>query len=110
MKVLNTIILVVVIGLAIGSGIAKIMLIPEDVAFFSSAGLSKTLIVLFGAIQLISVILVIVKKWRNVGAIILGMTFGFSTILIFLSGKITFGLISILPLVLILLIVKKKNN
>jgi hypothetical protein len=110
MKILNTIILVLIIGLAIGSGIAKIMLIPEDVAFFTSVGLSKTSIILFGAIQVIGAVFIILKKWRNAGAMILGITFGFSTILIFLSGKISFGLFSLLPLVLILLVVKMNNK
>ena len=110
MKVLTTLVLVVVIGLAVASGIAKILLMPEEVAFFSSVGLSETLIVLFGTIQVISAVFIIPKKSRIIGAIILGTTFAFSTILIFLSGKVFFGLFSILPLLLIVSLIKMNNK
>ncbi len=100
MKIFRVIILVLLIGLGISSGLAKIMLIPEEMEFFKGVGFSETLLVLFGVTQLIGGILLLFKKLRKLGACILAITFGASTVFIFLSGNIAFGLFSILPILL----------
>ncbi len=110
MKYLRTIMLVAVLLLALASGIAKIMLIPEELAFFQKVGLTETAIILVGVFQIISAVLILITRFRKIGATLLGLTFGFSTILIFLSGDIVFGLFSLLPITLIFLIVKPKNR
>ncbi len=106
MKIFKIIILVLLILLGISSGTAKIMLIPGEMEFFQGAGFSKTLIVLFGITQLIGGILLVFKKVRKQGAIIIAITFCISTVFIFLSGKIAFGFFSILPILLAGIIVK----
>ena len=97
--------LVAVLLLALASGIAKIMLIPEELVFFQKVGLTETAIILVGILQVISAVLILITRFRKIGATLLGTTFIVSTILIFLSGDVTFGLFSILPIVLILFIV-----
>ena len=102
--------LVAVLLLALASGIAKIMLIPEELAFFQKVGLTETAIILVGILQIISAALILINRFSKIGATLLGITFIFSTILIFLSGDVTFGLFSILPIVLIFFIVLPKKR
>lgn len=53
MKILKLINLVLLILLSLASGVAKVMLTPQEVKFFGDAGFSDTLILLFGAAQLL---------------------------------------------------------
>jgi hypothetical protein len=109
MKIVKIIILVLLIGLGISSAIAKIMRMPEEVEFFSGAGLNETLLILFGIIQLIGSLLLIPKKFRKNGALILMITFLISTIFIFLSGALGFAIFSMLPIFMTLIIIKDKH-
>jgi hypothetical protein len=52
MKKFKNIALILLIGLGIGSGIAKITLIPEEMAFFKGVGFNETLLIPFGVVQL----------------------------------------------------------
>ena len=106
---LKVIILVVLIGLGMISGTAKILLMPEEVEFFTRVGLNETLIILIGITQLIGSIVIFFKKPRKIGAFILAVTFGISTFMIFLSGKIVFGFISFLPILMTYFIIKEKE-
>jgi len=108
MKIFKIIVLVLLIGLGMSSGIAKIMLIPGEMIFFKEVGFSKTLLIIFGSIQLISSSFLIFKKTRTIGAVILAITFCISTVLIFLTGTISFGLFSILPILMIGFIIYEK--
>ena len=110
MKIFKIIVLIPIVGLGISSGIAKIMLIPGEMVFFKNAGFSETLLIIFGSIQLISSVFLIFKNSRNLGALVLAMTFCISTVLIFLSGSILFGFFSILPILMIGFVLNKKNN
>ncbi|PKG41563.1 hypothetical protein CXF67_14895 [Psychroflexus sp. MES1-P1E] len=96
--------------MGISSGVAKIMLIPGEMAFFKGVGFSETLLIIFGSIQIIGSSLLIFKKLRNLGAIILAITFCISTVLIFLGGTISFGFFSILPILMIGFIINEKNK
>lgn len=69
MKTFKTIILVLIILLGASAGIAKVMLVPDELAFFKSVGLSENLLILFGIVQLFGCLLVIFKKSRKSGAI-----------------------------------------
>ena len=109
MRIFKIIVLILLIGLGISSGVAKIMLIPGEMVFFKGVGFSETLLVIFGSIQLIVSSLLIFKKLRNIGAIILAITFCISTVFIFLSGSISFGFFSILPILMIGFIMYEKN-
>lgn len=100
MKIIKIVILILLVGLGVSAGLAKIMLIPEEMVFFKAVGFSEIILVLFGIVQLIGSILLIPKKTRKVGAYIIIATFLMSTILIFISGKIAFGLFSTLPILL----------
>jgi hypothetical protein len=100
MKILIKLNLVVLVLLSLSSGVTKILLMPQEVEFFGGGGFSSTWIVVYGAAQLVGGILLILAKTRLWGGAVMVFTFGVSTILIFLSGKIGFGLFSLLPVVM----------
>lgn len=100
MKIFININLTLVILLSISAGLAKIMQIPEEILFFKEAGLGITILVMFGVIQLTGGILGAMKKFRKFGAVIMAVTFLFSSIMIFTRGDIKFGLFSLLPVIM----------
>lgn len=102
--------LVAILLLALASGIAKIMLIPEELAFFQKMGLTETAITVVGVFQIMSAVLILITRFRKIGATVLGVTFILSTILIFLNGDIIFGLVSILPIILIFFFIKPNKK
>ena len=110
MKTVKIIILVLLIALGISAGIAKVMLVPEELDFFTSVGLSETLLMVFGVIQILAGLLLILKKFRKLGAFILAFTFCVSTILIFINGQTAFAFFSILPVLLTLIILRDKSE
>ena len=110
MKSVKIIILIVLIALGISAGIAKVMLIPEELEFFTSVGLSETLLILFGVIQILAGIFLMPKKFRKLGAAILAFTFCVSTVLIYLNGQIAFAFFSIVPILLTLIVIRDKTE
>ena len=100
MKFLSVLIIAITALLSIAAGLAKVMQAPQEVDFLKSAGLSLTLIVVFGLVQVLGGILLVSQKTRMVGAILAASAFAVSTILIFMGGDLAFGLFSILPIAL----------
>lgn len=109
MRIVKIIFLVIVVLLGLGSGTSKVMLLPDEVAFFGKTGLTDVGIQIFGAIQIIGSLMLPFQKGRFLGSLILIVTFLFSTVLILMSGNISFGIFSILPIALIILLLKLKN-
>ena len=100
MKFLSVLIIAITALLSIAAGLAKVMQAPQEVDFLKSAGLSLTLIVVFGLVQVLGGILLVSQKTRMVGAVLAASAFAVSTILIFMEGDLAFGLFSILPIAL----------
>ena len=98
--------LVLLTLLSATSGIAKIMLLPQEVEFFGSAGFTQTSLMLFGVAQLTGGIFLIFNRMRVAGAAIMTVTFVASTILIFMDGKIAFGIFSLLPALMAVLVIR----
>lgn len=105
MKILMTVIVILLVILGVSSGISKIMLLPQEIQFFGGV-FTNTQIVVFGVVQCVGAILLILRRSRIIGAIILALTFIISTVLILISGEIGFGLFSLLPIILIWLVAK----
>ena len=100
MKVVNFLIIAVVALLSIAAGAAKVMQAPQEMEFLQSVGLSKSLIMVFGLVQIAVGLLLVLQKTRLPGAVVAAAAFIVSTILIFIGGDLAFGLFSILPIVL----------
>ncbi|WP_372761903.1 hypothetical protein [Pseudoalteromonas sp.] len=104
MKVFNIVLIIIVALLSIAAGAAKVMAVPGEVQFLQSFGFSNPLITTYGILQLSGGGLLIPPKTRMLGAFVASASFLISTILIFISGNTIFGLISIIPVALTLIV------
>ena len=98
LKTLNWILLAL---LGVAAGVAKMMQVPQEMAFFQGElGFGSNTIVTFGVLQFIGGLMIVFKKTRLTGAILLGLTLFLSSVVIFMSGKIVFGLVSLIPVLM----------
>lgn len=87
------------------------MQIPQEMDFFQGEmGFDANAIVLFGVVQLVAGVLLGFKKSRAIGALVLAITLVISTIIIFMAGKTGFGLVSMLPIAMAAVVIKKNNG
>lgn len=100
MKIVNIVIVVLITVLSIAAGFAKVMQVPEEMAFLQGLGLSSTLIVIFGLVQIVGGLGLVLVKTRLFGAILTTLGFAISAVLIFVDGNLSFGLFSLLPVAL----------
>ena len=107
MKIAITIIAVLIGLLSIAAGGAKVALVPEEVEFLGQFGLTNALIVVFGTVQVLAGLLMVMPKTRVVGSIIAALGFAASAVLLVMAGNAAFAGVSLLPVVLALLVAFK---
>jgi predicted MFS family arabinose efflux permease len=107
MKIASTLIVVVLIFLAVFSGIAKIALFQEDVEFFSRYGFSNPMLMAFGATQVLGGILLPFRKTRFFGAAVVAVTFLVSFVLLLMDGKVSMSIVAAVATLLLALIMKR---
>ena len=100
MKIVNILIIALVALLSVAAGLAKVMQTQQEMEFLQGFGLSTALIVAFGLVQILGGVLLVPKKTRLPGAILATSALVVSTVLIFVGGNLTFGLVSMLPIAL----------
>ena len=100
MKIVNFLIIAIIALLSIAAGLAKVMQTQQEMEFLQGLGLSSALIVVFGLIQIAGGLLLALKKTRMLGAILVMSALVVSTVLIFMTGNLTFGLFSFVPIAL----------
>lgn len=113
MKIVINLLIVIITLLSLAAGVAKIMHMPQEVQFLRGFGFNNLTITLYGVVQIVAAILLSVgallsnKRFQLVGAICLALTFLLSSVLIFSTGHWVFGLVSLLPVALTGLIIKR---
>ncbi len=110
MKLFQTIVLIVLILLSLSAGAVKIMEMPQEVAFFAQAGLSATSLMILGVVQIAGGSLAIFQKTRRPGVTLVGAGFLVSSIVIFMTGNIGFGVFSLLPVILAAYLVLERRK
>ena len=101
------VILTVLVLLAVSSGVAKILLMVQEVAFFGAYGFTNAMIIAFGATQLIGGFLLVFHKSRLIGAALVGITFAISAILLVMDGNFPLAVITVAMMVLLFWVVKE---
>jgi len=99
-KIVNILIIAIVALLSIAAGLAKVMQTQQEMEFLQGVGLSSVVIVAFGLVQILGGVLLVPRKTRMLGAILATSALVVSTVLIFIGGNLSFGLVSILPIAL----------
>lgn len=114
MKIVFNVVLAVLVLLAVSSGITKIMLMPQDVAFFGRYGFTDPILIAFGCSQLVGGVLLAIPKTRVVGAMVVAITFVISAGVLFMAGKIPITLVTIVCVLLLAAIatveIRKKQD
>jgi len=107
MKVFFYVVLVILVFLATSSGVAKTMLMQQDVDFFGQYGFTNPMLVTFGIAQLLGGILLAIPKTRVVGAAIVAITFLISAVMLIMASKIPLAIITLVCILLLGFIVKQ---
>ena len=85
----------------------KIMLMPQDVDFFGQYGFTNPILIAFGVSQLIGGVLLAVPRTRIVGAVILGVTFLISAVVLGMAGNIPVTVVTLLCVFLLGFVVRQ---
>lgn len=112
MNILPKLNLVILVFLATSSGIAKIILMPQEVEFFGSYGFTNPILISYGVMSLIGALLLIANKTRLYGAIIVSIVFFISAVVLILDKNIPFTIFTFIALLMLGLVMKqslKKN-
>lgn len=104
MKYLFMTILVLIILLSMAAGGAKIMNMPQEIQLFTEAGLHPGWLVPFGLLQLLAGLAAIFGRTRLIGATLMALGFLVSSLIIFATGNMGFGIFSLVPVLLSLVI------
>ena len=107
MKAVSTIILVLLVLLAVSSGVTKIILMEQDVNFFGKYGFSDPILVAYGLAQLVGGLLMVFTKTRFAGAAIVAVTFLVSLVLLVLEKNIPVSIVTAIAMVLLGVIMKQ---
>lgn len=101
MKIVSTIILVILILLAVSSGITKVMLMRQDVDFFGKYGFSDPILFAYGLVQLTGGVLLVFNKTRFFGAAIVAVTFLISLVVLLMDGNLPVSIATIVATLLL---------
>ena len=107
MKIFFYVTLVILIFLAMSSGIAKIMLMQQDVEFFSPHGFTNPILIGFGVVQLLGGVLLAMPKTRVVGAVIVAITFLISAVILVMAGGTPMAFVTLVCTLLLGFIIKQ---
>jgi hypothetical protein len=97
MKKIDILFIGVLAVVSIAAGLAKLLESPQEIAFLSRAGLSELHILMLGGVQTCAGLLLALPKMRGWGALASGAGLLVSSVIIFTSGNIPFGVFSLLP-------------
>lgn len=100
MKIVVAVVAVLLGLLSIAAGVAKIALLPDEVAFLSQFGFGTLLIAFFGTVQFLGGILLVIPRTRSPGALVAALAFGLSAVLLLVAGNSAFAGVSLVPAIL----------
>lgn len=106
MKIAFSILLVLLTALAVLSGVTKIILMPNEVEFFSQYGFSNPMLIAFGAVQLVGGILLPWKKTRFAGATLVTLTFLVSLAILLKDGNMPVSIVTAIVTILLFVVMK----
>ena len=96
MQISTKIALTIMVLLATASGLAKIMLMPQEVVFFGAFGFSDNVLIGFGLLQVLGAILLLLPKTRTLALVLVGLTFVASALVLLAAGKIAMAVVTLL--------------
>ena len=110
MKIVSTIILILLIFLAISSGVTKVMLMQQDVDFFGKYGFSNPILIVYGLVQILGGASMVFQKTRFVGAAIVAITFLISLAVLLMEGNIPVSIVTVIATLLLGVVMKQSRR
>lgn len=107
MKIFVNVILVILVFLATSSGVTKIMLMPQDVEFFSPYGFTNSILITYGVFQLAGGILLAIPRTRFAGALIVAATFLISLVVLLMAGNFAVAIVTLICIALLVLLINQ---
>lgn len=110
MKAVSKIALVIVSLLSLAAGLAKLMLVPQEVRFFAEIGLGNGSLQVLGAAQMAGGVFALIPRFRLFGLLLVALGFFVSLLAILMMGDAAFAAVSSLPiLVSVWLVVRERS-
>lgn len=100
----------ILVFLASSSGIAKIMKMPQDIDFFARYGFDSFVVMGFGVIQLIGAVLLVFRRTRVAGAVIIFLSFSFTLALLIMDKNVPFSIASIVAMIGLIAVAVKTSR
>ena len=97
MKYLNLSLVVILAMLSVVAGATKVMQAPQELSFFQEAGIATQLLSPFGLMQILGGLISLFPRFRSWGLLVIAAMFGLSAMMILVAGNILFGLASVIP-------------
>ena len=110
MKYAYWLVLGLLVLMSLAAGGAKLAAMPQEVAFFADAGIDAKWLLPLGLVQIVAGLLAILPRTRSLGAASMALGFLISSAVIFMTGNIGFGLVSLLPVLLSGLIAHRERR
>jgi hypothetical protein len=99
-KTLGSINLLLLGLISLLAGISKILQLPVEAAMGQSKSLASPFLIAYGVVYLLGGALLVFRKTRMAGAITLSAMFSISAFYVFTAGKIGYGLLSVVPILM----------
>lgn len=112
MKIMINVLMLIIVLLSFAAGFAKVSHSAQEVEFLQSFGFNNLAILLYGILQILSALILAVgavfsiKGARPFGASAIALCFFVSSVLIFISGAFVFALLSLIPVVISIILIK----
>ena len=98
MQILNIALLSILILMSLAAGVAKILVMPQELAFLSHLGMGESAVMILGIIQAAGGVLLVPPKTRRIGALLAIVALVVSALALFTSGNSGIGLITLFPI------------
>ncbi len=83
------------------------MLMPQDADFFGKYGFTNSILIAYGATQLIGGILLIIQRTRFIGSAIVAITFLISAVVLILDKNIPVTIITFVAVAMLGIVMKQ---
>ena len=110
MKIFTLVVMALLALLSVAAGAAKLTQAPQEMAFFTEMGLDPFWLYPLGALQVIGALACTLPRTRRAGLAAVAVGFAISSVMIFMTGNATFGVMSLVPVVLALWLMRRKSG
>lgn len=110
MQTLKIVLLTILVLMSLAAGVAKMMRMPQELAFLAHLGMDGTAVLILGLIQSAGGLLLIPPKTRRIGAVLAVLALIVSALALFAAGSTSVGLITLFPIAIGVWVLSEKTE